>query len=94
MKLRVLDIARAARAKGPQSQEKLKRAYGKLLTSTSRVVGQAKRFAKEVAEGVKRSSDLMAQLALEALRAAKLCRESFGSCGAGIETANPLSTTW
>jgi transposase, IS5 family len=67
VKLRVLDIARSARAKGPQSQEKLKRAYGKLLASTSRVVGQAKRFATEVAEGVKRSSDLMAQLALEAL---------------------------
>ena len=31
VKLRVLDIARAARAKGPQSQEKLKLAYGKLL---------------------------------------------------------------
>src|SRR5437660_1469417 len=56
VKLRVLDIARAARAKGPQSQEKLKRAYGKLLTSTSRVVGQAKRFAKEIAKGVKRAS--------------------------------------
>src|SRR3977135_2478117 len=30
VKLRVLDIARAARAKGPQSQERLKRSYGKL----------------------------------------------------------------
>jgi transposase, IS5 family len=39
VKLRVLDIARAARAKGPQSQDKLKRAYGKLLASASRVVG-------------------------------------------------------
>ena len=68
VKLRVLDIARAARAKGPQSQERLKRTYGKLLTSTSRVVGQAKRFAKEIAEGVKRSSDIVAQLALEGLR--------------------------
>ena len=47
VKLRMLDIARAARAKGPQSQERLKRTYGNLLTSTSRVVGQAKRFAKE-----------------------------------------------
>ena len=47
VKLRVLDIARAARAKGPQSRDKLKGAYGKLLSSTSRVVGQAKRFAKE-----------------------------------------------
>ena len=40
VKLRVLDIARAARAKGPQSQERLKQSYGKLLNSTSRVVGQ------------------------------------------------------
>src|ERR1700746_3691616 len=68
VKLRVLDIARAARAKGPQSRDKLKSAYGKLLSSTSRVVGQAKRFAKEIAEGVKRASDLMGQLALDALR--------------------------
>jgi IS5 family transposase len=44
VKLRVLDIARAARSKAKQSQEKLKRAYGQLLNSTSRVVGQAKRF--------------------------------------------------
>jgi transposase, IS5 family len=70
VKLRVLDIARAARAKGPQSKEKLQRAYGKLLSSTSRVVGQAKRFANEVAEGVKRASDVMGQLALDALRQA------------------------
>ncbi len=68
VKLRVIDIARAARAKGPQRQEKLKRGYRKLLNSTSRVVGQAKRFAKEIAEGVKRSSDIVAQLALEGLR--------------------------
>src|SRR6202162_2868380 len=31
VKLRVLNIARAARSKVPQSQEKLKKAYGKLL---------------------------------------------------------------
>jgi transposase, IS5 family len=34
VKLRVLDIARAARAKGPQSQEKLKRNYRQLVEST------------------------------------------------------------
>jgi IS5 family transposase len=51
VKLRVLDIARAARSKVPQSQEKLKRAYGKLLASLGRVVGQAKRFSKEIADG-------------------------------------------
>jgi len=68
VKLRVLDIARAARSKVPQSQEKLKQAYGKLLASMGRVVGQAKRFSKEIANGVKRSSDFMQQAALEGLR--------------------------
>jgi IS5 family transposase len=37
VKLRVLDIARAARSKAKQGQEKLKRAYRQLLNSTSRV---------------------------------------------------------
>jgi IS5 family transposase len=68
VKLRVLDIARAARSKVPQSQEKLKQAYRKLLDATGRVVGQAKRFSKEIAEGVKRSTDFMQQAALEGLR--------------------------
>ena len=68
VKLRVLDIARAARAKGPQSQARLERAYGKLLNSTSRVVGQAKRYSKEIADGVKRSTNILQQLALEGLR--------------------------
>ena len=44
VKRRLLDIARAARSKAKQGQEKLKRAYRQLLDSTSRVVGQAKRF--------------------------------------------------
>ena len=68
VKLRVLDIARAARAKGSQSQERLKQSYGKLLASTSRVVGQAKRFAREIADGVKRSRRIVKQLALNSLR--------------------------
>lgn len=68
VKLRVLDIARAARSRAKQSKEKLKRAYGKLLDSTSRVVGQAKRFSKEIHEGVKRSRRTLKQLALEGLR--------------------------
>src|ERR1700746_1456526 len=54
VKLRALEIARAARAKGKQSQGKLERAYANLLNSTSRVGGQAKRFSKEGANGLKR----------------------------------------
>jgi IS5 family transposase len=68
VKLRVLDIARAARAKGGPHKEKLQRAYGKLLNSTSRVVGQAKRLSREIAEGVKQASGVLEQLALEGLR--------------------------
>ena len=68
VKLRALDIARAARSKAKQGQEKLKHAYRQLLNSTSRVVGQAKRFSQEIAAGVKRSADVLQHLALEALR--------------------------
>jgi len=67
VKLRVLDIARAARSKAPQSQEKLKQACRKLLDSIGRVVGQAKRFSKEIAAGLKRSADFFQQAALAGL---------------------------
>jgi transposase, IS5 family len=68
VKLRVLEIARVARAKGPINQEKLKQRYHQLLETTSRVVGQAKCFSNEVAEGVKLSVDMLQQLALDGLR--------------------------
>ena len=68
VKLRTLDVARTARSKAKQSQGKLKETYRKLLDSTSRVVGQAKKFAQEVAEGVKHAADPLKQLALHGLR--------------------------
>ena len=68
VKRRVLDIARAARSKAAQSQEKMNKAYGKLLASMGRVVGQAKRFSKEIANGVKQSTGILQQAALEGLR--------------------------
>jgi IS5 family transposase len=46
VKLRVLDINRAARSKATASLHKLTRAYRQLLNSTSRVVGQAKRWSR------------------------------------------------
>jgi IS5 family transposase len=67
VKLRVLDIARAARSRAKQSSEKLKGAYGQLLNSTSRVVGQAKQFSAEIAAGVKQAADPLAQLKLDGL---------------------------
>jgi IS5 family transposase len=68
VKFRLLEIGRVARAKGPINQDKLKRRYGQLLDATSRVVGQAKRFSEEIAQGVKRSATVLKQLALEGLR--------------------------
>ena len=55
VKLRVLDISRAARSKAKQSQSKLDQSYRKLLESTSRVVGQAKQFSQQIADGIKRA---------------------------------------
>src|SRR5262245_16984089 len=68
VQLKVLEIARAARAKGQQSQEKLKSAYGKFRHATGRLVGKARRFAEEIAAGVKGSRTTLKQTALEGLR--------------------------
>jgi len=46
----------------------LQQGYEKLLSTVGRVVGQAKRFSDEIAEGVKRSADVMEQAALKGLR--------------------------
>jgi transposase, IS5 family len=64
----VLNIARAARAKSEPNRAKLSEIYGKLLAATGRVVGQAKRFAHEIAAGVKRATDPRRQLRLAGLR--------------------------
>jgi len=65
---RLWEIGRIARSKGAQRQEKLTRAYQQLLATTSRVVGQAKRFSWEIGAGVKRSRDVLQQAALEGWR--------------------------
>jgi IS5 family transposase len=68
VKLRVVEIARACRSKSEQGRERMKGLYEKLLTATAAVVGQAQRFAKDIAEGVKHSSDVMKQAALEGMK--------------------------
>jgi transposase, IS5 family len=62
VKLRLLEIGRVARSKGPVRQDRLTQHYRRLLEATSRVVGQAKRFSEEIAQGVKRSRSLFQQL--------------------------------
>jgi IS5 family transposase len=69
VKLRLLEIGRIARAKGPLNRERLRHRYCRLLDTTSRVVGQAKRFSQEISDGVKRAADVLKQMALEGLRA-------------------------
>jgi hypothetical protein len=64
----LLNIARAAHSKSQPNQGKLTEIYGKLLAATGRVVGQARRFSREIAGGVKRAADPRRQLRLVALR--------------------------
>jgi len=61
VKFRLLEIGRMARAKGAINRDKLKERYDRLLNTTSRVVGQAKRFSAEIAQGVKRATTVMKQ---------------------------------
>ena len=68
VKLRILEIGRAARSKAGAGKEKLQQGYGKLLDATSRVVGQAKRFSREIVDGVKKSTDVVKPAAIEGLR--------------------------
>jgi IS5 family transposase len=62
-------IGRSSRSRVAQGQERMKVSYRKLLYHTARVVGQAKRFAEEVATGRKRAHGLIEQISLEAMRA-------------------------
>jgi IS5 family transposase len=48
--------------------ERLKQGYRRLLNSTSRAVGQAKRLSQEISDGTKRSRKPLKQIALEGLR--------------------------
>src|SRR5712692_9948151 len=68
VKYRLLEIGRASRTKGAPRQEKLKALYQRLVATTGRVVGQAKRFAQQIAAGVKAGVDVTQQAALDGLK--------------------------
>ena len=66
----IRQIARACRSHvAQQGQKRLKVCYRKLLYHTARVLGQAKRFAEEVATAGKRACGLLQQTRLQASRA-------------------------
>jgi transposase, IS5 family len=69
VRYRVMEIGRASRSRYAQGEERLKTCYRKLLHSTARVVGQAKRFAHEVLTGIKRADRIIKQIRLQAAQA-------------------------
>ena len=79
VKFRILEIGRTVRARGAVDRDKLKGLYEQLLNTTSRVVGQAKRFSAEIAEGVKRATTVTKQVALEGLRRKLMTRPHLSS---------------
>jgi IS5 family transposase len=70
VKHRLLEIGRTVRGKAVPNRERLERAYGRLLEATGRVVGQAKRFSREIGAGVKRCTEIVKQAILQGLRQA------------------------
>jgi IS5 family transposase len=64
---RLIEIGRASRSKGKAGMEKMRTAYRKLVETTSRVVGQAKKFSVEIAQGVKCGMEVLEQAKLEGL---------------------------
>jgi transposase, IS5 family len=64
---RLIEIGRASRSKGKSGMEKMKAVYRKLVETTSRVVGQAKKFSVEIAQGVKSASEVLDQAKLEGI---------------------------
>jgi len=65
----LIQIGRAARSRSDQGKQRMQQCYRRLLAITSRVAGQAKRFAQEVGSGRKRAIDLLQQMTLQGHRA-------------------------
>ncbi len=61
----LVQIGRASRSRGEQGKQRMWQCYRRLMAITGRVVGQAKRFAREVADGIKRARRRRDQAAIE-----------------------------
>ena len=64
---RLIEIGRASRGRGAAALARQQQAYGKLMAITQRVLGQAKRVAQEVRQGIKRADSLLGQVVVEGL---------------------------
>jgi transposase, IS5 family len=61
----LIQIGRASRSRAEQGKERMRQCYRRLMAITGRVVGQAKRFAGEIAQGVKHCTCPVEQAVLE-----------------------------
>ena len=68
VRYRLVEIGRATRSRTEQGKKKLLQVYEKLLSVTGRVLAQAKRFAREVAAGIKCAASIKDQALLMASR--------------------------
>ena len=50
----LIQIGRASRSRGEQGKQRMWQCYRRLMAIAQRVVGQARRFVREVADGIKR----------------------------------------
>jgi len=64
---RLIEIGKASRGRGATALERQQAGYQKLMAVTQRILGQAKRVAQEVREGIKRAGTLSGQLLVEGL---------------------------
>jgi IS5 family transposase len=67
VKHRLIEIGRSAMRKSEGAVARRTEAYRKLMATTNKVMGQAKRFSEEVVLGVKQASTLRGQLLIEVL---------------------------
>jgi len=61
----LIQIGRASRSRAEQGKERMQQCYRRLMAITGRVVGQARRFTREIAEGIKRCACPLDQAAVE-----------------------------
>jgi len=61
----LIQIGRASRSRAEQGKERMWQCYRRLMAITGRVVGQARRFSREIAEGIKRCTCPLDQAAVE-----------------------------
>ena len=64
---RLIEIGKASRGRGAAAVARQQQAYGKLMAITQRVLGQAKRVAQEVRQGIKRAGTLLGHVMVEGL---------------------------